>query len=261
MRRPLTRLSSDAPRLHRFVHELASWGLNHSQVYWKLAQALTPAPDAAGLLIHERLPLRLNLETQAERRMYQGEEQNGLLLASRLLTPGGHGIDLGAHIGLYTVLMASRVGAQGRIIAFEPSAPARERLRTHTRELPQVTVVHRLEALLEAQGSAPIELLRVEGAEWAPQVFENAPELVGSHRIQALLTEVGPGAVPAGLLVPHFPLKEYAHFQVSERPSRTHLRRRPALTPVDLQRRDASRFNLLAVRRDCIGRVVDLLAP
>ncbi|SET28618.1 methyltransferase FkbM [Stigmatella erecta] len=261
MHRPLTRLSSDAPRLHRFIHELASWGLNHSEVYWKLAQALAPAPGAAGLLINERYSLRLNLAAQTEQRMYEGEEQNGLLLVSRLVTPGGHCIDLGAHIGLYTVLMASRVGAQGRVITFEPCTPVGERLLAHTRELPQVTAVHGLEALSEAQGPAPIELLRLEGADWGPRVFEEAPELLRAHRVQALLTTVGPGAIPLRLLAPHFPLKEYAHFQVGERPSRTHLRRRPALAPVDLQRRDASRFTLLAIRRDCIGRIVDLLAP
>jgi hypothetical protein len=265
MRPPLTRLSSDAPRLHRFIHELANWGLNHSQVYWKLAQGVAPAPAAAELLIHEGLPLRLNLETPAERRLYQGEEQGGLRLASRLVTPGGYGIDLGAHIGLYTVLMASRVGPQGRIFAFEPSTPARERLQAHTRELPQVTVlpwtkVHSLESLPEPQGSAPIELLRVHGADWGAQVFDKAPEWFRAHRIQALLTNVGAGAIAPGLLAPLFPLKEYAHFQVSERPSRTHVRLRPALVPVDLQRLDTARLKLLAIRRDCIGRVVDLLA-
>jgi hypothetical protein len=260
MRRPLTRLSPDAPRLHRLVHELASWGLNHSEVCWKLAQALTPAPGDAGLLVNERHALRLNLAAQTEQRVYAGEAQNELLLTSRLVTPGGHGIDLAAHIGLYTVLMASRVGPSGRVLAYEPCAPVHDRLLAHTRELPQVTVLPRLETLSEAQGSAPIELLRLGEAEWAPQVFEKAPELFREHRLQSLLTPVGPGALPPRLLAPHFPLKEYAHFQVGERPSRTRVRRRPALAPVELQREGASRFTLLAIRRDCIGRIVDFLA-
>jgi FkbM family methyltransferase len=40
-------------------------------------------------------------------------------------------LDLGAHHGLYTLLAAKRVGAEGKVIAFEPSARERRALRLH----------------------------------------------------------------------------------------------------------------------------------
>jgi len=38
----------------------------------------------------------------------------------RLLDPGAHAIDAGAHVGLMSAVMALRVGAAGRILSFEP---------------------------------------------------------------------------------------------------------------------------------------------
>jgi FkbM family methyltransferase len=41
-------------------------------------------------------------------------------LARRALRPGDVAIDVGAHIGFFTMLMASAVGPEGRVYAFEP---------------------------------------------------------------------------------------------------------------------------------------------
>ncbi|HVB99615.1 MAG TPA: FkbM family methyltransferase [Candidatus Dormibacteraeota bacterium] len=41
-------------------------------------------------------------------------------LVERLLPPGGTFIDVGAHVGLYTLVAARRVGPGGRVYAFEP---------------------------------------------------------------------------------------------------------------------------------------------
>lgn len=43
--------------------------------------------------------------------------------------PGSTVLDLGAHIGLYTVLMARYVGGEGRVLAFEPTPETRRHLR------------------------------------------------------------------------------------------------------------------------------------
>jgi FkbM family methyltransferase len=48
-------------------------------------------------------------------------------LVRRVLRPGAKVVDVGAHIGYYTLLAASCVGAQGRVWAFEP-APDNYRL-------------------------------------------------------------------------------------------------------------------------------------
>jgi FkbM family methyltransferase len=46
----------------------------------------------------------------------------------RRLRPGDAAIDVGANAGWHTLLMASRVGAGGRVIAVEPNRSSRERL-------------------------------------------------------------------------------------------------------------------------------------
>lgn len=46
----------------------------------------------------------------------------------RRLRPGDVAIDVGANVGWHTLLMASRVGAAGRVFAVEPNATTRQRL-------------------------------------------------------------------------------------------------------------------------------------
>ena len=60
-----------------------------------------------------------------------GFERAELHLVEKMLKPGMTVLDVGAHHGLYTLLAAKRVGAQGRVIAFEPSSRERKRLRKH----------------------------------------------------------------------------------------------------------------------------------
>jgi FkbM family methyltransferase len=47
-------------------------------------------------------------------------EQDEIRFVRRLLTPGDVAIDVGGHIGFFTMHMAAAVGAAGRIYAFEP---------------------------------------------------------------------------------------------------------------------------------------------
>jgi FkbM family methyltransferase len=49
----------------------------------------------------------------------------------RFLRPGMTVLDLGAHHGYYTLLASKRVGAQGKVFAFEPSPRERRALRLH----------------------------------------------------------------------------------------------------------------------------------
>jgi FkbM family methyltransferase len=49
----------------------------------------------------------------------------------RFLQPGMTVLDLGAHQGLYTLLASKRVGASGKVFAFEPSPRERRALRWH----------------------------------------------------------------------------------------------------------------------------------
>ncbi|MEM3433753.1 MAG: FkbM family methyltransferase [Candidatus Methanomethyliaceae archaeon] len=60
----------------------------------------------------------------------RGEFEEGeRRFVERFLRPGQVVFDIGSHIGFYTLLAAKLVGKTGRVVAFEPSARERHRLR------------------------------------------------------------------------------------------------------------------------------------
>jgi FkbM family methyltransferase len=58
-------------------------------------------------------------------------ERVELEFVERFIQPGMTVLDLGAHHGLYTLLASKRVGASGKVFAFEPSLRERKALRRH----------------------------------------------------------------------------------------------------------------------------------
>ena len=62
-------------------------------------------------------------------------------LLERLARPGMIALDVGAHIGYHSRLLAGRVGAEGRVIAMEPHPGTQLALRRNTRDLPNVTAL------------------------------------------------------------------------------------------------------------------------
>src|SRR5262249_51802588 len=52
-------------------------------------------------------------------------------LAASLVRPGDTVIDVGAHVGIYTLLFSASVGPTGNVIAFEPSPDNVAYLRKH----------------------------------------------------------------------------------------------------------------------------------
>ncbi len=65
--------------------------------------------------------------------IYNGFEQMETLFVERLLRPAMTVVDVGAHHGLYTLLVSKRVGRKGRVIAFEPSPREFRKLKKHIR--------------------------------------------------------------------------------------------------------------------------------
>src|SRR5215471_19195745 len=57
-----------------------------------------------------------------------GHRDADINIVARLLEPGDVFVDGGAHVGLFTLVAARRVGPGGRVIAFEPSPANRQRL-------------------------------------------------------------------------------------------------------------------------------------
>ena len=56
------------------------------------------------------------------------EEETELRALQALLSPGDHFVDCGANVGLWSLVAAGRVGASGRVTAFEPNPSAYQRL-------------------------------------------------------------------------------------------------------------------------------------
>lgn len=75
-------------------------------------------------------------------------------LLERLAQPGMVALDVGAHVGYYTRLLAQRVGAGGRVIALEPNPKTHRALERNTSHLPTVSALQ----LAAAEGAGNAEL-------------------------------------------------------------------------------------------------------
>jgi FkbM family methyltransferase len=65
--------------------------------------------------------------------MYGKFEATEMGFVQKILRPGMTVLDVGAHHGLYTLLLSKKVGRKGRVIAFEPSPRECQRLEKHLR--------------------------------------------------------------------------------------------------------------------------------
>jgi Met-10+ like-protein len=74
--------------------------------------------------------LRVHSSCRGVQENYEPEVWSQLLNS---LQPGDFVVDVGAHIGLYSVAMATRVGPQGKVYACEPDASNRKFLVEHIR--------------------------------------------------------------------------------------------------------------------------------
>ena len=98
--------------------------------------------------------LRLDLGESLQRDFFFGlYDQAELRLLRRELRAGGDFVDVGAHIGMYTVAAASVLRGRGRVLAFEPNPSARAQLEENLalNDLDNALVV------AAAAGSAPGE--------------------------------------------------------------------------------------------------------
>jgi len=79
-------------------------------------------------------------------------------LIKSLVRGGDTVVDVGAHIGYFTLLLAECVGHTGRVLAYEPAAIVREKLQKNINlnDCPQVSV--HSEALSDRDGSAKLFL-------------------------------------------------------------------------------------------------------
>jgi FkbM family methyltransferase len=87
--------------------------------------------------------MRVHLPDLVGVKLYQyGFFEEGLTRAIiEKLSPGATFVDIGAHVGYYTILASLLVGAEGRVVAFEPTPRTRTELAANTAGLDNVRVV------------------------------------------------------------------------------------------------------------------------
>ena len=80
-------------------------------------------------------------------------------LVLKLLQPGDVFVDVGANIGYFSLLAASRVGARGKVFAFEPDPENFELLQASAAHNEQQDIIHAtLAGLAESDGEARLYL-------------------------------------------------------------------------------------------------------
>jgi FkbM family methyltransferase len=115
------------PAVHRLARRWALSGWRGSVAFWRLADRLAAWPPDGPVRVWPDLVIACRVEDYVAAAAYRGlYERAETRLFQRLLPPGRPGrlaVDVGANVGIHTALLSILVGAQGRVIAFEP-APA-----------------------------------------------------------------------------------------------------------------------------------------
>jgi len=160
-----------APTLRRLgLERLTTWvrrllARHSGDQYW-----IQEAPARGGeARVHEALS-RVDLACLTPFHPFQ------LTLYRDALAPGMVVIDCGAHIGVYTLLAARRVGPQGHVVALEPDELNLKALRTN---LNANGVADRVE-VIDAAASDRSGTTRFFSAGWGLGVVEGASTALGS---------------------------------------------------------------------------------
>jgi len=117
------------------------------------------------------------------------KERHILELMVSALHPGDVVYDVGASIGLYTVLLAKAVGNQGRVIAFEPEEQAYTRLLDNVR----LNGLTNVRCIRKALGAEPGEgKISVIDGVTSPTLLP-LPEIATGSRVSSATVEVETG--------------------------------------------------------------------
>jgi FkbM family methyltransferase len=125
-------------------------------------------------------------------------EPNEFVFLGQILKPGMTVLDVGANEGLYTLFSARRVGATGRVVAFEPSSRERRKLQHNVtrNQLGNVTVVP--VAIGSSEGTAALQIasgVHSGHNTLGALVYEDAPAVGVEHvpveRLDSVVDRLG----------------------------------------------------------------------
>jgi FkbM family methyltransferase len=102
-----------------------------------------------------RLPAQLGAGAAALYILRENYEPE-ITFLDRALRPGDVFVDGGANLGIYTVLASNLVGAEGKVLSFEPGAVTFERLERSIDANPFKNVHAHMSALSDTVGEAPL---------------------------------------------------------------------------------------------------------
>jgi FkbM family methyltransferase len=223
----MTRVSSSRLRLVR--HLAAALEGYRFRGKGRLLNGLCPASGIGQRELFGRR-VSLDLTDHIQRWIFLGiYEEEPTALVRAYLRPGMVVADVGANVGYYSLLALSLVGPSGRVLAFEPAARPRERLRATLEGVCNVEVlacalgsergvsnlyvdrdadndtptmvaseggvpvsvtVDTLDAFLAARGIQRLDLLKLDVEGWEPHVLDGARQVLGSGGVGAILCEL-----------------------------------------------------------------------
>ena len=174
-----------------------------------------------------RLSLNEQIQMDIALGIYELEESKWV---EGLLQPGMVVLDVGANVGYYSLLAASRVGTKGKVIAFEPSPYCQRRLEEtiRTNSIPQIsiesvalgdqpgnlelTVEHKglhspsflaregdisymvpvvtLDSWMKMSGTGHVDLVKIDVEGFEPNVIRGAAGCLRGGRVDSILCEL-----------------------------------------------------------------------
>jgi FkbM family methyltransferase len=203
-----------------------------------LTRQVVPLPSSGLVLVRNRFGLLAiqDEDTSAVAYYASGDvpEPGTVALVERLLQPGDSFLDVGANVGIYSLIAARRVGPDGRVIAVEPMPSSARALRTTLAVNGVSAIVQAHEcALGAADGTATIHagatsghssllgplvdrgesfeiavrrgddllgevrptLIKIDVEGWELEVLDGLRGFLGKHRNTSVLLELSPAHV------------------------------------------------------------------
>ena len=169
-RMPAGPVMERAARVRELFADLIRSGGEAEQRLWQEAPklreffALHAGQEQFVAEFDQDLKLWVNLADHIESQIYfQGMQEGDRGLVRLLKNNCGTGqvfLDVGANVGVYSLIAAKRVAPRGQVLAFEPVQRLYERLQANAALNPKLTIFAERVALSESRGEAAIHVPR-----------------------------------------------------------------------------------------------------